>query len=55
MQVLLESQMKPICTIHEGKFLIGDYINRRFGRKLNVWVPTKDSGVDLLITRKRGP
>ena len=46
--------MKPIFTIHEGEFLVGDYINRRFGHKYNVWVPTKDSGVDLLVTRKGG-
>jgi hypothetical protein len=45
--------MKPIFTIHEGEFLVGDYINRRFGAKFNVWVPTKDIGVDLLVTRKR--
>lgn len=48
--------MKPIFTIHEGEFLVGDYINRhrQFGHKYNVWVPTKDSGVDLLVTRKGG-
>jgi len=46
--------MKPIFTIHEGEFLVGDHINRKFGRKYNVWVPTKDSGVDLLVTRKTG-
>lgn len=45
--------MKPIFTIHEGEFLVGDHINRTFGRKYDVWVPTKDSGVDLLVTRKR--
>jgi len=44
--------MKPLFTIHEGEFLVGDYINRTFGRKYDVWVPTKDSGVDLLVTRK---
>jgi len=44
--------MKPLFTIHEGEFLVGDYINRKFGRKYDVWVPTKDSGVDLLVTRK---
>lgn len=46
--------MKPIFTIHEGAFLVGDHINRKFGRKYNVWAPTKDSGVDLLVTRKSG-
>jgi hypothetical protein len=45
--------MKPIFTIHEGEFLVGDYINRKFGRKYDVWVPTKDIGIDLLVTRKR--
>ena len=45
--------MKPIFTIHEGEFLAGDHINRRLGHKYDVWVPTKDSGVDLLVTRKR--
>ncbi len=46
--------MKPIFTIHEGEFLVGDYIHRNLGHKYNVWVPTKDSGVDLLVTRKGG-
>lgn len=46
--------MKPIFTIHEGEFLVGDYINRKFGHKYDVWVPAKDSGVDLLVTRKDG-
>ncbi len=45
--------MKPILTIHEGEFLVGDYINRKLAYKYNVWVPTKDIGVDLLVTRKR--
>jgi hypothetical protein len=44
--------MKPLFTIHAGEFLVGDYINRRLGKKFDVWVPTKDSGVDLLVTRK---
>lgn len=44
--------MKPIFTIHEGEFLVGDFINRKFRRKYDVWVPTKDDGVDLLVTRK---
>lgn len=45
--------MKPLFTIHEGEFLVGDHINRRLGDKFDVWVPTKDSGVDLLVTRKQ--
>jgi hypothetical protein len=50
----LSGEMKPIFTILEGEFLVGDYIGRRFGHKYNVWVPAKDSGIDLLVTRKRG-
>jgi hypothetical protein len=46
--------MKPLFTIHEGEFLVGDYINRRLGKKFETWVPTKDSGLDLLVTRKNG-
>lgn len=45
--------MKPLFTVHEGEFLVGDHINRKLGHKYDVWVPTKDSGVDLLVTRKR--
>jgi hypothetical protein len=44
--------MKPLFTIHVGEFLVGDHIIRRLGHKFDVWVPTKDSGVDLLVTRK---
>lgn len=44
--------MKPLFTIHEGEFLVGDFIQRKLGRKYDVWVPTKDSGVDLLVTTR---
>lgn len=46
--------MKPLFTVHEGEFLVGDYINRNHGKKYEVWVPTKDEGVDLLVTRRKG-
>ena len=46
--------MKPMFTVHVGEFLVGDHINRRLGRKYEAWVPTKDEGVDLLVTRRRG-
>jgi hypothetical protein len=45
--------MKPLFTIHEGEFLVGDHINREFRHKYDVWGPTRDSGVDLLVTRKQ--
>jgi len=43
--------MRPLFTIHAGEFLVGEYIENTF-KSLNVWVPAKDTGVDLLITDK---
>src|SRR3972149_7324251 len=40
--------MKPLFTVHAGEFLAGEYIERKL--RLNVWVPAKDTGVDLLIS-----
>jgi hypothetical protein len=41
--------MRPLFTVHAGEFLVGQHIESAFGNK-NVWVPTKDIGVDLLVT-----
>ena len=41
--------MRPLFTVHAGEFLVGDFIERTFHR-VHVWVPTKDSGIDLLVT-----
>jgi hypothetical protein len=41
--------MKPLFTIHAGEFLVASYIEQRF-RNYLVWVPSRDSGVDLLLT-----
>ncbi|MGA2966846.1 MAG: hypothetical protein ABSD64_11585 [Terriglobales bacterium] len=35
-------------TIHAGEYLVGDHVQRRL--KLNVWIPAKDTGIDLLVT-----
>ena len=43
--------MKSLFSIHEGEFLVGDHITRK-RRAYDVWLPAKDSGVDLLVTRK---
>lgn len=43
--------MRPIFTVHAGEFIVGEYIEKKF-RKLNVWIPSKDTGIDLLITNK---
>ncbi|MBE7421272.1 MAG: hypothetical protein HS110_02285 [Zoogloeaceae bacterium] len=44
--------MRPLFTIHAGELLVGEHIERHF-RNLNVWVPSKDSGIDLLVTDKK--
>lgn len=44
--------MRPLFTIHAGELLVGEYIERHF-RNTNVWVPSKDTGTDLLVTDKR--
>lgn len=43
--------MKPLFTLHAGEVVTGDYIERTF-KGVNVWVPTKDTGVDLLVSGK---
>jgi len=36
-------------TIHAGEYLVGEYIEANFER-WNVWIPSKDTGIDLLVT-----
>ena len=43
--------MKLLFTIHAGEYLVGTYIERTY-RDWNLWVPSKDTGVDLLATDK---
>ncbi|MCD1189479.1 hypothetical protein D3A87_18310 [Vibrio cholerae] len=42
--------MKPIFTIHVGEYLVGSYLENEFGKEINVWIPSKDTGVDFLLT-----
>lgn len=44
--------MKPMFTLHIGEYLVGEHIERAYPR-LNVWLPSKDTGTDLLVTNKR--
>jgi|SRR6266700_148349 hypothetical protein len=44
--------MRPIFTIHAGEFLLGAHLEATF-KGLNIWVPAKDTGVDLLITNRK--
>jgi hypothetical protein len=41
--------MKPLFTVHVGEYLVGEHIERTYPR-WNVWVPSKDTGIDLLVT-----
>ena len=41
--------MKALFTIHAGEYLVGAYLERNYP-KWNVWLPSKDTGVDLLVT-----
>ena len=44
--------MKPLFTVHAGEYLVGSHIEHCY-RQWNVWVPSKDTGIDLLITDSR--
>jgi len=41
--------MKSLFTIHAGEYLTGAYIEQHYP-KWNVWIPSKDTGIDLLVT-----
>lgn len=45
--------MKPLFTIHEGEFLVGEYISRKLKDQYDVYVPVKDRGIDLLVAHRR--
>ena len=44
--------MSPLFTIHAGEYLVASKIEQmRIGKQhLRVWVPSKDTGIDLLVT-----
>jgi len=44
--------MQSMFTVHAGEYLVGSDIEKRF-KKYNVWVPSKDTGVDLLVTNAK--
>lgn len=41
--------MRPMFTIHAGEFLLSAQLDATF-KGINIWVPAKDTGVDLLAT-----
>jgi hypothetical protein len=44
--------MRPIFTIHAGEYLVGSEIEKMFP-KARVWIPSKDDGIDLLVTNRK--
>jgi len=44
--------MKPLFTVHAGEYLVGSHVDTNYPM-WNVWVPSKDTGVDLLVTNAR--
>jgi len=44
--------MKPLFTVHAGEYLVGSYIERTHPR-WRVWMPSKEIGIDLLVTDSR--
>jgi hypothetical protein len=45
--------MTPLFTIHAREYLAGLYLERHFKNRLNVWIPSKDTGIDLLVSDRR--
>lgn len=43
--------MKPIFTIHAGEYLVASEIEGKL-KDLNVWIPSNDTGIDLLVTNQ---
>ena len=41
--------MKPIFSVHAGEYLVATHIEEKC-KHLNVWLPSKDTGVDMLVT-----
>lgn len=46
--------MKALFTIHEGEYLVGNRLERDFS-DFELWLPSKDTGIDLLISEKDNP
>jgi hypothetical protein len=41
--------MKPLFTVHAGEYVVGNYIEQHY-RNVNLWLPAKDTGIDLLAS-----
>ena len=43
--------INPLFTIHAGEFVFAEHVEKHFA-KLKIWIPTKDTGVDFLLTNE---
>lgn len=44
--------MRPLFTIHAGEYLVASHIEQNL-KRVNVWIPSRDTGIDLLVTDRR--
>jgi hypothetical protein len=42
--------VKTLFTIHAGEYLVGNYLEKEYKKNVKVWIPSKDIGIDLLVT-----
>jgi hypothetical protein len=47
-----KATMRPLFTVHAGEYLVGAHIEQTHP-KWRIWIPAKDTGVDLLLTDSR--
>ena len=45
--------MRPLFSLHAGEYLVGSYLEQHYP-ELQIWIPAKDTGVDLLVTDQTG-
>jgi len=45
--------MKPIFTVHAGEYLFGEHIENAYKGKILAWLPSKDTGIDFLLTNPK--
>lgn len=43
-------QVNSLFTIHAGEYLLGNHLEKVYKDKVKVWIPSKDTGIDLLAT-----
>lgn len=45
--------MRPIFTVHAGEYIVASEIEKQY-KNHRVWIPSKDDGIDLLVTNELG-